>query len=415
MIAFHFPPFAGSSGVQRTLRFCQYLPKYGWLPTILSANPRAYEKRSDDLISEIPKEVKTTRAFALDSARHMSINGRHIQLLAMPDRWVSWMFGAIPAGYRLIKKNQPDLIWSTYPLATTHLIAYFLHKITGLPWVADFRDPMVEQDSITHEWFPDGRLLRLLRLFIEKRATLHAARLVFCTEGARKICMERYPACNHDNWHVITNGFDEETFLSAELELPSCTNKNNNNQITLLHSGILYDSEDRDPRSFFEAISQLKHEGKIDSKSFQVKLRACGNEDIYSSIARENNIDDIILFMPMITYKEAIKEILTVDGLLIFQGYTSNPAVPAKLYEYLRAKRPIFALADSEGDTAKLLGNIGMDYIVPLKEVNIIKAKLMGFIEQCKAGSIRPIPNQVIMQYSRQHTTKKLAELLDNI
>ena len=88
MIAYHFPPLAGSSGIQLTLKFVQHLPKFGWEPLVLSADPRAYERTSDDLMAEIPDSIVVRRAFALDTARHLSIAGRYIAAMARPDRWV---------------------------------------------------------------------------------------------------------------------------------------------------------------------------------------------------------------------------------------------------------------------------------------------------------------------------------------
>src|SRR4051794_35891220 len=77
MVAFHFPPSAGSSGIQRTLRFVQHLPALGWEPVVLTAHPRAHERTSNDLMDEVPSGVKVVRAFALDAARHLSIRGRY--------------------------------------------------------------------------------------------------------------------------------------------------------------------------------------------------------------------------------------------------------------------------------------------------------------------------------------------------
>ena len=412
MLAFHYPPFAGSSGVQRTLRFSQYLPNHGWLPVVLSAHPRAYEKTSADLISEIPKEVKTIRAFALDSARHLSIKGRHIQLFAIPDRWISWIIGAIPAGIQAIKHHKPELIWSTYPLATTHLIAYCLHKITGVPWIADFRDPMVEQDPRTGEWAPHNRLIRKARLFIEEKVVKHAIRVIFCTEGAKDICVKRHPKADHTQWHVIPNGFDEETFQEAEKNLPE---KIQNNKIHLLHSGLIYNTSDRDPSHFFESISQLKSEKIISSENLTITLRACGHENDYKKIVADKNIADIIEFKPSIPYSDAIKEMLLTDGLLIFQGYTSNPAIPAKLYEYLRARRPILALADRHGDTAKLLANLGMNHIAALDNCNEIKEQVANLISSINAKEFVVLDNSVINNYSRRHTAHLLSKICDEV
>ena len=123
MIAYHFPPLAGSSGIQRTLRFVQHLPSLGWQPLVLSADPRAYEKTSDDLMADVPVGTVVRRAFALDTSRHLQLKGRYLGWMARPDRWISWKFDAIRQGIKLIDEFKPDVIWSTYPIATAHVIA----------------------------------------------------------------------------------------------------------------------------------------------------------------------------------------------------------------------------------------------------------------------------------------------------
>ena len=178
MIAYHFPPLAGSSGVQRTLRFVQHLPALGWQPLVLTASPHAYQKTSDDLLAEVPPGTVVRRAFALDTARHLAIAGRYIGWMARPDRWISWKLDAVRQGRKLIEEFKPDIIWSTYPIATAHVIAAALHKHSSIPWVADFRDPMAQvdypPDPITHQHFLD----------IENEAATHAAQCVFTTPGA---------------------------------------------------------------------------------------------------------------------------------------------------------------------------------------------------------------------------------------
>jgi len=95
LIAYHFPPLAGRSDIQRTLRFVQHLPAFGWQPLVLTAHARAYERTSDDLTSEIPAGTVMRRAFALDTARHLSLGGRYVGAMARPDRWLSWRFDAV--------------------------------------------------------------------------------------------------------------------------------------------------------------------------------------------------------------------------------------------------------------------------------------------------------------------------------
>src|SRR6476620_6554267 len=90
LIAFHFPPILGSSGVQRTLRFAQHLPRFGWTPVVLTVNAFAYESAATSIGNEVPAELPTYRTLGLDAARHLSIFGRYPKWLATPDRWATW-------------------------------------------------------------------------------------------------------------------------------------------------------------------------------------------------------------------------------------------------------------------------------------------------------------------------------------
>ena len=180
MVAYHFPPLAGSSGIQRTLRFVQHLPSLGWQPLVLSASPQAYERTSDDLMADVPGGTIVRRAFALDTARHLTIKGRYLGWMARPDRWISWKFDAIRQGCKMIDEFRPDVIWSTYPIATAHVIASKLHRKTGIPWIADFRDPMAQ------DGYPEDPITRQSFLDIEADAATHASYCVFTTPGAAR-------------------------------------------------------------------------------------------------------------------------------------------------------------------------------------------------------------------------------------
>ena len=142
MIAYHFPPIRVSSGIQRTLKFSRYLLDYGWKAQVLSVNSTAYIEVDNGQMDEIPDEVYVKRAFALDASRHLSIKGRYLGWMALPDRWISWCLGGGISGLFMMLKFKPKVIWSTYPIATAHLLGLMMHRLTDIPWIADFRDPI---------------------------------------------------------------------------------------------------------------------------------------------------------------------------------------------------------------------------------------------------------------------------------
>lgn len=398
MIAYHFPPLAGSSGIQRTLRFARYLPEFGWQPIVLTTHPRAYLKVSDDQLTDVADGIEVIRAAAWDTARHFSIAGRYPGVLARPDRWLSWWPGAVWSGMRAIKHRRPDAIWSTYPIATAHLIGASLVKRSALPWVADFRDPMAQpgypSDPLT--WQSFDRL---------EREVISTARFsTFTTPSATRTYQDRYPQ-HAGRIAILENGYDEETFAGTMPGEPL-----NPNRLTLLHSGIVYPSE-RDPSQLFAALALLKQSRPDFYQRLVVRFRAPVHDDMLRDLARRNGVEDAVEIMPPVAYREALGEMLRADGLLILQAANCNEQIPAKLYEYLRAGRPTLVLSDPVGDTAQAARSAGIDAIVPLDDGTAISSLLAGFVADSHAGTLPRA--DAIAAASRRERTRVLAQILD--
>jgi hypothetical protein len=410
MIAFHYPPYFGGSGIHRTLSFSRYLPDYGWQPIVLSANHRAYPETSADRLNEIPVGVQVYRSFALDTARHMSIFGSHMKWMALPDRWISWWLGSISTGLGLIRKHKPQLIWSTYPIATAHLIGLTLHRLSGLPWIADFRDPMTEVDPETGVKYPLDPTVRLVNGWIERPTLRSCSQAVFTTPGTLAMYSRLHPHIPHRRWALIPNGYDEENFGAAER---IAWNRGlQRERILLVHSGVLY-SHARHPGAFFAALSDLSKEGKISSSNLRIVLRGSGTEAYYRQCIVENGLTDIVALEPAVRYQEALEEMLNADGLLLFQGSNCNWQIPAKVYEYIRARRPIFAMTDPGGDTAVLLKQLGIDTIVSLDSKERITLAFADFLARVRQRSAPIAREHEVRKYSRKSRTKELAQLLD--
>lgn len=405
MVAFHYPPLRGSSGIQRTLKFSKYLPEFGWEPIVLTAHQRAYSSLGNDQINEISKQI-SYRAFALDTSRHLSFKGRYPGFLSLPDRWVSWWLGAVPLGLYLIKKYQPDIIWSTYPIATAHLIGHSLSRLTGIPWVSDFRDPMVD------EVYPFDPLTRRTHLWIERKAVNRSSRIVLTTPGAVKDFEKRFPQIPASRFCLIENGYDEESFATAEAII---TRKQSESKlIVLVHSGIIYPSE-RDPIPLFGALADLSQQGLISPAGLKIILRATAHDSYLLELIDQYGIGEIVFLAPPVSYQEALSEMLTADGLLILQASNCNNQIPAKLYECLRARRPILALTDPVGDTAAALINLGIDTIAPLDSKDGIMQKLLHFLTLIRENNAPIVSIEKVMKNSRRSKSKELAAVFDRV
>lgn len=408
MIAYHFPPLAGSSGIQRTLRFVQHLPALGWQPLVLTADPRAYENTSADLLKDVPAGTVVRRAFALDTARHLRVAGRYLGWMARPDRWISWRFAAVREGLKLIEEFKPDVLWSTYPIATAHVIGEALHRKSGIPWVADFRDPMAQ------DGYPaDPRTWRSYKA-IEERAAAAARYCVFTTPGAAKTYAERYPA-SASRMAVIENGFDEDSFSAVPLQsLTPAPADSGTRPLVLLHSGIVYPTE-RDPSQLFAALGRLVADGVLSRDALRVRFRASVHDQLLLQLAQQNGVSEFLELCPPLPYRDALAEMMAVDALLVMQASNCNSQIPAKIYEYLRAGRPILGLTDPEGDTAGVLLQAGLNDIARLDSVDEIAAILPRLVGAWRRGEGR-LPNpEAVRSASRHGRSAALAGLLDGL
>jgi glycosyltransferase involved in cell wall biosynthesis len=402
VVAYHFPPLAGSSGVQRTLRFVQHLPRHGWEAVVLTCSTRAYEAVKADLAREVPQETVVKRAFALDAARQLAIAGRYPGWLARPDRWVSWWPGAVAAGRRLIRAHRPSAIFSTYPIATAHLIGDSLARASGLPWLADFRDPMAQ------DGYPADPLTWASFKRVEERVFARAAACTFTAPGAARMYRERYPS-TAARIEVVENGYDEDMFarVASDAAPPAPLNPG---AVTLLHSGIVYPDE-RDPRHLFAALARVKagpHGARV-----RVRFRAAVHDRLLAGLAREHGVEQMIEVLPHIAYGDALREMMRADALMVLQAANCNEQIPAKLYEYLRARRPLLAFTDPRGDTAATLRAAGVTAVASLDSVEHIAALIERFAAGDRVGMLAG--DDAIARASRQARAAQLAQLLDEI
>ena len=407
LIAFHFPPQAGSSGIQRSLSFSRHLPASGWEPMVLTAQASVYEVQNPSQLASIPASLMIRRAFALDAKRHLGWRGRYLNASALPDRWVTWSMGAIPAGLSMIRAQRPRLIWSTFPIATAHLIGLALHRLTGLPWVADFRDPMLQPAYPTHK----GQ--RRMYAWIEQQTIRRCSKAVFTTHGAMMSYRERFPDIAPDKFVVIENGYEEDAFGALEGSIAPLSSVAAR-PLVLVHSGLLYDTG-RDPCAFLDALARLKVRGVIDADKLRVVLRAPGNSAGVTALIERYGVADIAATAEPVPYRQALAEMAVADGLLLFQGTPFNNQIPAKVYEYFRARKPIFGLVDHQGETARVLGAGGFDDMAFIDDVAQIAARLELFLTRLRDGAAHVASPELVERSSRAHRARQLAGLFDEV
>lgn len=405
MIAFHFPPSADGSGHLRTLGMVRHLPALGWKPVVLSAGAMAYPWVDPDTRSSIPAGCAVHRAFALDAQRHFGIAGKYPAFMAKPDRWASWWPAAVWSGLQLIRRYRIDALWSTYPIMTAHVIAASLSRRTGLPWIADFRDPVATSVSRRHAFARESQRRH------ECNALSRAARVVLTTSGAMRYYAEQYPkAFGAGRLNVIPNGYEESAFA----DLPQIAPREPDRPLRFVHSGTLY-PEGRNPMALLSALASLKEKGALTDKDIHVVFRASRNEVAYTRELQRLRIENLVTFAPPVSNREALREQAEADALLLLQGDQFAGQIPAKVYEYLRIGRPILALVGEHGDTRELLQQTGGAELVDADDAAAIEQRLPAFMRAVRQETW-PVANAAMVRgFSRCSGAARLAGLLDEV
>jgi glycosyltransferase involved in cell wall biosynthesis len=224
---------------------------------------------------------------------------------------------------------------------------------------------------------------------------------------------ERYPDIPNARLAVIENGYDEENFApldgSASRKHPLLPGT-----FTLLHSGIVYPSE-RDPTQLFRALRLMLDEGSLKPGELRVRLRAPAHEARLAALVDIFRVAEVVELAPPIPYRQALEEMMRADGLLVLQASNCNDQIPAKVYEYLRCKRPIIALTDPAGDTSWLLRKAGIHDIARLDSAEDIALALRRFLDQVKRGEATLPSEALVAGASRLHRARELASMLDHL
>lgn len=402
IVAYHFPPLQGSSGLHRSLSMARYLPKSGWDVSVLTVSPKVYRKIHPDNEQLIPDGTRVLRAPAFDVSRAFKFLGWYPGFMAVPDNFQSWIASGAIIGLRHCRRFRPDVILSTFPVASAHYIAWLLQRWTNTPWVVDFRDPMAQDD------YPaDARKRRLFHR-LEKRFIAAARMVTVTTPGTHRQYLSRYAELTENNTRIVPNGYDESMFAGQ-----TAPESAGDGKITILHSGNIYKSE-RDPSQFFAALAMLREEDPQSVDRLRVLFRGAQQRPYYESMVADYGIESIVSFGDAVTYQEATREMLGADGLLILQASNCNEQIPAKIYEYLRSGRPIIACTDARGDTAALLRNCGIASVADLTDSRAIASCLRRFLD----GNRREFHADDrfdISTYSRESIAGHLDSLLTGI
>jgi len=390
-----------SAGAQRMMKFAQHLPEHGWEPIILTASERTYPQI--DRGAHIAEETKRNihRAVAFDNKTHLSLWGKYPGFLDRPDRFSSWYVDGIRRGSEIIAREEPEAIFSTYPVGTAHAIARALARRHNLPWIAEFRDPVTTP-------FDGKRSTRLEA--IERMTIRNATRLVFVTPDVRELYEGLYPGCILERSEVIENGFNEEVVGLARQRWLEATREADRakrcDRVVFLHNGHLY-GELRDPTALLHALRELLDEGRLPGRP-QIVFQGTRDAE-YDALVARLGLGDHVVFRASVPNLEATEAMFGADVLLLMQGSKASPQIPSKAYEYLAAGRPILALAEPGSAVEKMLRDVPWAVSASLGDVAAIKRAFPEVMQVEVDPAFDPLP------YGRARKAEELTATLDRV
>jgi glycosyltransferase involved in cell wall biosynthesis len=390
LVTYHFPPSA-ASGAFRMLGFARHLPKFGWDPVVVAPPLVPFEPIDEELARRVPPEVAVYRV-PFPSGRVMRLARR-----LLPHGL--WMPGALAACARAVREHQPAALLTSSPPYPVHLLGGLLKLRYRLPWVIDFRDPWVATMPGFASHSLNGRWEALA-----ERWVMNAADAV--VSNAPRACaalQEAFPA-HADKILTVTNGYDPEVF-------PPQSDPIGDGPLTVLHAGEVYGR--RDPRPLLDALRGLRGRPASDRP---VQVRFVGQ--IYScdvpAEASRRGLDAAVMVEPQVGYAEALARMSGAGILLLLDSAGRKIGVPAKLYEYLGAGRPILALAEPDGDTAWALRTSGAVYrIAPPGDPARIEQALRELVPLAAAGRSAAPARDGPAPFTRERLARELAGILD--
>lgn len=256
-----------------------------------------------------------------------------------------WLPTAWRVAERAVSRHRPDIILTSGPPHEIHLLGAYFRRRHRIPWVADFRDPWAVARP------PQVRVTRRERAF-ERLVIRQADGLVWNTPRVRDRLREAYPA-RADTMVAIENGFDPEGYPGRTLH------SGDEGVVDVLHAGMVYMG--RDPRPLFDALKLLEARRAGGSPAIRVSFLGLKQDftvDVESE-ARRRGLEESIRVEGHLPYEATLQRMVDADVLLLLDSPGRYLGVPAKLYEYLGAGRPVLALAERDGDIADVLRDGG--------------------------------------------------------
>ena len=434
IITYYWPP-SGGSGVQRWVKFAKYLPKEGWQPVIYTPENPELTTVDKTLSSEIPPEaeivkrkifepygiyrklmgknsstdLKTLTSAGSDGGEVNPINGggkswkQRLSLYIrgnffIPDPRVLWVRPSVRFLKSYLKDHPVDVIVSTGPPQSMHLIGLALSKETGIPWVADFRDPWTKMFYFKHLGLTPKSEAKHHEL--EKKVLDGASRII----SVSPMVQEDFRKMTSTPVELITNGFDEDDF-NHRVDLDENFN--------ITHTGLF--ASDGNPDSLWKVLSDKCSEDSEFRRALRIRLAGKTDKEIVDSI-HSAGLGQNLKDLGYQSHESAVREQRNASILILpLRKEPEYEAVlPGKLFEYLASRRPILGIGQTEGAMARIVRDTGSGIVYDWNEEKKIRAYIDLCWEEFKDNELMDNSSDISM-YSRRRLTKRLAALLNEV
>lgn len=435
IITYYWPP-TGGSGVQRWVKFAKYLPQYGWQPVIYT--PENPEQLAVDhtLEADVPSDteiIKThiTEPYELykkflrrsghskEAVEVNPVNAQNksfMQKVAMwirgnffrPDPRCLWIRPSVKFLKDYLKEHPVDLIVSTGPPQSMHMIGRRLSLETGLPWIADFRDPWtrifyfkhLSMTKCTERWHKK----------MEKKVLDQATRVV----AVSPLVQQEFQAMTQTPVELITNGYDECDFPKGPCtDAFGCTEKNPNKEFVVTHTGLF--AADGNPTVLWDVLAEKCAKDELFAKSLRIKLIGKTDDQITGSI-KAAGLEGNLFDMGYQPHSKAIEQQRNASLLILpLRKEPEYKAVlPGKLFEYLASWRPVLGIGQPDGAMSMILNQTKTGVVLNWND----SVSIARFVDLCWKNHLKgnlTVDDADISQFTRRELTRRMAQLLDEL
>jgi len=423
LISYYWPP-AGGGGVQRWLKMSKYLPEMGYDLTVYTPSNGEAPVVDESLVSEVHPDIKVIQTPIWEPySLYKKLTGRKksekvysgfitdkkegwTQKLSVfirgnffiPDARKFWIRPSITFLIKYLKTNPVDVIISTGPPHSMHLIALGVTKEINIPWIADFRDPWTNidfYDQLRLSSWADSKHKKL-----EQKVLSNATKVVTVSHNW---AIDFKRLSNREDILVIPNGFDHTDFEGERVELSPT--------FTLCHIGSM--NKDRDPKALWGVLKKLVDAKKLES--LEIRLIGQVDHSIFHSI-EVNGLTPYLKHIPFMSHDLVITEIRKASVLLLPINDTPNSAgvIPGKLFEYMGANRPILGIGPIDGDSAKILAETHAGVMIGYSDTDSIETELLRLSQAFNSGDL-DIDSRGVEVYWRKSLAERYGELFNAV